>query len=78
MNEQEFTVHYNVLRAHMFDMTDWFQEEIKDVIYCLREDIKAYRGGGCEPDWQSYADDINEILREDGMPMLFASANGME
>lgn len=75
MTEQEFAIHYRVLKAHMADMTDWFQEEIREVLYCLAEDVRRYRAGGQEPDWQSYAHSINEVLREDGMPALFASVN---
>lgn len=75
MTEQEFVIHYRVLKAHMADMTDWFQEEIREVLYCLNQEAKAYRNGGPEPDWQDYADSINEVLREDGMPALFASVN---
>lgn len=75
MTEQEFVIHYRVLKAHMGDMTDWFVEEIRDVLYDLNKDAKAYRNGGPEPDWQGYADAINEVLREDGMPALFATVN---
>ncbi len=75
MTEQEFVIHYRVLKAHMADMTDWFQEEIRDVLYCLNQEVREYRNGGLEPNWQDYADSINEVLREDGMPALFAAAN---
>lgn len=75
MTEQEFAIHYRVLKAHMADMTDWFQEEIREVLFCLKQDVHKYHLGGKEPDWQDYADSINEILREDGMPALFASVN---
>ena len=75
MTEQEFAIHYRVLKAHMADMTDWFQEEIREVLFCLKQDVREYHAGGQEPDWQSYADSINEVLREDGMPALFASVN---
>ena len=75
MTEQEFVIHYRVLKAHMYDMSDWFVQEIRELIYDLNQDTKTYRNGGPEPDWQSYADAINEVLREDGMPALFAAAN---
>lgn len=75
MTEQEFAIHYRVLKAHMADMTDWFQEEIREVLDSLNQDVRVYRAGGKEPDWQCYADSINEVLREDGMPALFASVN---
>jgi len=53
------------------DLTDVMAEEVKEWRSELRQAVKDWKAGGAEPDWGSFQDWMNDICRDDGMPILF-------
>lgn len=58
----------------------WMRSELEDtftvtleeeLLPSFDEDVKAWRAGGAEPDWQSYREWINSLCCEHAYPALF-------
>jgi len=62
---------YHELGWMLSDLTDVMAEEVKEWRSELRQAVKDWKAGGAEPDWGSFQDWMNDICRDDGMPILF-------
>lgn len=62
---------YSTLGWLLSDLSDLMSIEVKEWRGELRQAVKEWKGGGVEPDWQGFRDQMNEICRDDGMPILF-------
>ena len=60
------------LRDFRTDLTDVMMMAVDEWSAALRDDIRAWQeSDGPEPGWQSFRDWMNDICREDAMPLLF-------
>jgi hypothetical protein len=64
---------YGFLGQILVELTDLMAEEVREWRADLRAAVEDWKGGGPEPDWQSFREWMNEICREDGMPTLFTA-----
>jgi hypothetical protein len=60
------------LRDFRTDLTDVMMMAVDEWSAALQDDIRTWQeNDGPEPGWQSFRDWLNEICREDAMPVLF-------
>ena len=60
------------LRDFRSDLTDVMMMAVDEWSAALRDDMRSWQeSDGPEPGWQSFRDWMNEICREDAMPLLF-------
>jgi hypothetical protein len=60
------------LQEFRTDLTDVMMMAVDEWSAVLRDDIRIWlENNGLEPGWQSFRDWMNEICREDAMPVLF-------
>jgi hypothetical protein len=60
------------LRDFRTDLTDVMMMAVDEWSAALQDEVRAWQEGpGPEPGWQSFRDWLNEICREDAMPLLF-------
>ena len=62
---------YHELGWMLPELTDVMAEEVKEWRSELRQAVKDWKAGGAEPDWGAFRDWMNDICRDDGMPILF-------
>lgn len=62
---------YFFLGQLLLDLTDLMAMEVREWRAELRIAVKDWKAGGVEPDWQAFRGWMNDICREDGMPVLF-------
>lgn len=64
---------YHALRllySKRHELPDVMTEPVIELAEQYREDMREWKESGIEPDWNSYRVDINDMCREDGMPIL--------
>jgi hypothetical protein len=62
---------YNLYTMLNSDLSDLMQGEVNEWLSELKADIRRWKAGGKEPDWQGFRDWSNEMTRDDGLPDLF-------
>ena len=67
---------HNLLNSMKEDLTDTMGMAFKEWSEALREEIKDWRNGDSEPNWSGHRETVNEMCRDDGMPILFPSLQG--
>ena len=67
----DITEAHAMLSVLFHDLTDLMQEAVSEWRSELRDAVKEWRDGGNEPDFNSFREWLNDICRDDGMPILF-------
>lgn len=63
---------FNELMGMREECSDLFACQFKELFDECKEDIKSWKKeDGSEPDWDYYRSCVNELCRDDGMPILF-------
>jgi len=65
---RDFYHRYDLLLANWYLLTSRIQEEILVVRRDLHDDLACWRPYQPEPDWNAYADRVDMICREGGVP----------
>jgi hypothetical protein len=73
MKRREFYRCYDQLLANWFSLSAWIQEEIQYFRQDLHDDLALWRPQEPEPDWTAYANRVEAICREGGLPLVFAA-----
>ena len=73
MKRREFYRCYDQLLANWFFLSAWIQEEIQYFRQDLHDDLAQWRPLAPEPDWSGYANRVEAICREGGLPFVFAA-----
>jgi len=62
---------YHMLKSIMFDLTDTMMMDFQEWKDELIGEVKSWKSGDDEPNWNSYRNWMNDICIDDGMPILF-------